>query len=70
LNSGLSLKANISDVSRTIAEVVTSLESRISVDDFQTMLKDYVLRSDFQFILSNKAGIDEVKTLLESRVSE
>jgi hypothetical protein len=66
----LSLKANISDVSKTIAEVVTSLENKISVDDIHTVLRDYVLRSDFQFLMSNKAGIDEVKTLLETRVSE
>jgi hypothetical protein len=63
------LKANISDVSRTIAEVVTNLESKPSTEDILSILKDYVLRSDFQYLLSSKASIDEVKTLLENRVS-
>ncbi len=69
MNSGLALKANISDVSRTIAEVVTNLEGKPSTEDLLSLLKDYVLRSDFQYLLSNKASIDEVKTLLEGRVS-
>lgn len=63
------MKANISDVSRTIAEVVTNLESKPSTEDILSILKDYVLRSDFQYLLSSKASIDEVKTLLENRVS-
>ena len=46
LNTGLSLKANISDISRTIAEVASSLDGKISFDDVQLMLKDYVLKSD------------------------
>lgn len=33
LHTGLSLKANINDVSRTIAEVATSLDSKISFED-------------------------------------
>ncbi len=35
VNSGLALKANISDVSRTIAEVAGQLEGKLSYDDLQ-----------------------------------
>jgi len=33
LNAGLSLKANVSDVSRTIAEVAGSIESKLSFEE-------------------------------------
>jgi hypothetical protein len=33
LNAGLSLKANVSDVSRTIAEVASSIESKMNFDE-------------------------------------
>ena len=48
LNSGLSMKANISDVSRTVAEVATNIESRVSLDDLQSFLDEKVARSDLQ----------------------
>lgn len=35
LNSGLSIKANVSDVSRTIAELAAQLESKVSFEDCQ-----------------------------------
>ena len=69
MSSGLSLKANISDISRTIAEVASTLDSKLSFDDCQTILKDYVIKSDFQYLLANKASIDEVKSLLDSKAS-
>ena len=52
LHTGLSLKANINDVSRTIAEVASSLDTKISYDDLQTIMKDHVLKSDFQYLMS------------------
>lgn len=41
MNTGLSLKSNISDVSRTIAEVASNLDSKISYEDVQLILKDF-----------------------------
>jgi hypothetical protein len=35
LNAGLSLKANVSDVSRTIAEVASSIENKLNYEDMQ-----------------------------------
>lgn len=69
LSSGLSLKANISDISRTISEVTSSLETKLTYDECQSMLRDYVLKSDFQYSMSTKASVEEVKSFLESRVS-
>lgn len=69
VNSGLSLKANTTDVSGTISEIIASLEGKISLDDCQTILRDYVLRSDFQYIVSNKASLDDIKRIIESQVS-
>jgi DNA-binding IscR family transcriptional regulator len=70
LNSGLSLKASISDITRTIAEVASSLETKLSFDDCQSILKDnYISKSDFQYLMSNKASIDEVRNLMDSKIS-
>jgi hypothetical protein len=33
LNAGLSLKANVSDVSRTVAEVASSIESKMNFEE-------------------------------------
>ena len=45
------------------------LEKTITFEDCQSLLKDYVLKSDFQYLMSNKASVEEFKTLLESKVS-
>ena len=46
LNAGLSLKANTSDVSRTIAELSTQIDSKLNFDDVQRMLDEKVNRAD------------------------
>lgn len=61
LNTGLSLKSNISDVSRTISEIASSLDGKISYDDVQLMLKDYITRTDFQYSLSSKLSVEDMK---------
>ena len=67
MSSGLSLKANTTDVSSTISEVIVSLEGKVSQNDFNTMLRDYVLNSELQYLLSNKANLDDIKTVLDTR---
>lgn len=69
MNSGLALKANISDVSRTIADVVASLDGKLSVEDCQGILKDYALTDDVQYLLANKIGKDEIRSLTENKIS-
>ena len=69
LNTGLSLKANINDVSRTVNEVAASLDSKLSFEDLQALLKDYVLRSDLQYLISNKVSLEEIRNLLENKAN-
>lgn len=63
------MKANVNDVSRTINEIATSLDSKISFDDMQTLMKDYVPRSDLQYHLSNKVGIEDIRNLLDNKAN-
>ena len=46
LNAGLSLKSNTADVSRTIAELSTQIDSKLNLDDVQRMLDEKVGRAD------------------------
>ncbi|CAD8114060.1 unnamed protein product [Paramecium primaurelia] len=69
LHSGLALKANINDISRTIAEIAANLDTKITYEDSQVLLKDYVLKADMQYLLSNKIDVDEMKQLLEKQQS-
>lgn len=40
----------------------------MTFEDTQLMLKDYTLKSDIQYLLSNKVTLDEVKQLLEGNI--
>lgn len=44
------------------------MDGKISFDDIQTILKEYTLKADVQYLLSNKINIDEVKNIMENRV--
>jgi len=46
INAGLSLKANVADVSRTIAEVAATCEQKLSFEEVQTLLDDKVAKTD------------------------
>ena len=46
LNAGLSLKANVSDVSRTVADVAASIDTKLSTDDVQNLLDEKVSKTD------------------------
>ena len=70
LSNALALKANISDVSKTVAEVAHNIESRASEGEVQRQLNDKVSRNDLQYFLANKANVDEVKTMLEGVPSQ
>lgn len=41
-------KANVSDVSRTIAEVATNIESRVTFEEMHRLLEQKMSRSDVQ----------------------
>jgi hypothetical protein len=46
VNAGLSLKANVADVSRTLADLASTMESKLSFEEVQTLLDDRVSKSD------------------------
>lgn len=63
------MKANNSDVTRTVNEIVSSLEGKISFEDAQALLRDYTTKTDLQYQLSHKISVEEIKGLLETKVS-
>ncbi len=46
VNAGLSLKANVADVSRTLADIASTMESKLSFEEVQTLLDDRVSKAD------------------------
>jgi len=42
----LSLKANVADVSRTLADIASTMESKLSFEEVQTLLDDRVSKGD------------------------
>ncbi len=48
LNSGLTLKANVSDVMRTFSEVAASIENRPTIDELHNFLEEKVNKCDLQ----------------------
>ncbi len=56
-------------MSRTIAEVVANLDGKLSASDLHAILKDYALNDDLQYLLSNKASKEEVRSLNDNRVN-
>ena len=52
LNTGLSLKANISDVSKTIEELSKALEERPCYQEITSMLRDFASKADLIELLA------------------
>jgi len=53
MNSALSQKANISDVSKTIAEIASSIESKVSLEELQLMLAEKLDKKDAEKVLKS-----------------
>ena len=68
LNLGLLQKANISDMSRTIAEVAANMESKVSLEDMQELLKEKVSYVEFQRVTNEKLGADEIQMAMDTKV--
>ena len=49
-----------------ISELTSAIEEKSTIDDYQAMLKDYVLKSDHEKSLSTKASIHDVQSLLDA----
>jgi hypothetical protein len=54
LTTGLSLKANIADVSKTIDEISLQIEDKLSYSDLNELLKEYLHRSELTKALSER----------------
>ncbi len=63
------LKVSTGDVSKMIAEMQHSNSQKPSFDDVSLMLRDYLLKTDAQYLLSSKVTIDEVRQLLDGKAS-
>lgn len=50
-------------MSRTIAEVSNVLETKVSLSEFNTVMKDYVTRYDVQSVMTNKVNVEDVKQM-------
>ena len=46
INAGLSLKANVTDVSRTVAELASTVEQKLGYEEVQGLLDDKVSKGD------------------------
>ena len=57
----LNQKASISDVSKTVAEVATNIESRVTLEELQQLLDTKANKSDLQHYLKPK-GSEELST--------
>jgi hypothetical protein len=67
LTSGLLLKANVNDVSRTIADIMNSVDDKIGSDDLNRYLDDRVTKHDIQYMLSNKVSVEELQRVLQTK---
>lgn len=69
LNSGLAIKANISDVTRQVSDLMASYEGNIRIQEIRDLLEDKVSRNDLQYLLSYKVSVDEMRTALDSKAN-
>ncbi|EAR92032.3 hypothetical protein TTHERM_00105270 (macronuclear) [Tetrahymena thermophila SB210] len=66
LNTGLSLKANVSEVGRQVSALATSVDNKIAFEDVQLILRDYALKSEVAFQISQKTNEDDVKRIVSN----
>ena len=52
----LQFKANVEDISKTISEVATNIESRTTFDDVQKLISDWLSRTSFDE--NNKSNVN------------
>lgn len=68
LSSSLAMKANLSDLSRAIAETRASLDNKINYEEVRAFLDDRVTRNDLLHLLQGKVSIEEFRTAIEFKV--
>ena len=50
---------------KTMAEVASNIESRVTYEDAKRMLEDKVNKNELQFSLQNKVSYDDIKVIVE-----
>jgi len=63
----LSLKANISEVSRSLGEVSDELQSKVRLTEVQRLLEDKVSRVDLQYAMGTKVSVEEFRLQLDQK---
>ena len=63
----LLMKNTYNDVIRNIAELKTSIESKMSTDDVYSIVEEKISRSDLQYLLGTKASYEELRTSLSEK---
>jgi hypothetical protein len=65
----LSQKVSSSELTGHLADIQAVIESRGPLMDLQAQLEQKVSRSDLSFLLGSRPTVDEVKTLMEGKVT-
>jgi hypothetical protein len=68
ISSSLAMKANLSDLSRTISETRASLDSKVSYEEVRAFNDDKVTRSDLIHLLQGKVSLEEFKAAIDFKV--
>jgi len=68
LNSGLAVKANVTDMERLLSDITAALDSKVTLEDTQTLLEDKVSQSDLQYAVSSRVSFEEVRAQVEGKV--
>ena len=66
--SSLAMKANLSDLSRAVAETRSSLDSKVSYEEVRALIEDRVTRNDLIHLLQGKVSIEEFRTAIDFKV--
>ena len=68
LNSGLAVKANVTDMERLITDVTAGLDGKVSLEDVQTIVEDKVSQGELQHALNSRITYEEVRAQMDSKV--
>lgn len=54
-------KANVFDIKKTMAEVVASIESRVTYEDHRAAMADKISKGEIGFYLQDKVSVQDFK---------
>ena len=64
ISSCLSMKSVFSEVTRTMSELKSAVDSKMNVDDVYSIVEEKVSRADLQYLLGSKASYEELRNSL------